>query len=1631
LKNKSVLSAHWQLFLTANSGPIVNKPLGKLEIFKRWGFKMKKGLWISLMVVSLTLLFFSPGGLACQVPATNDAPLFIRLGDYVFDPLAGGEPEMPMDLRLAQDSPEESGYYVVQFRGPILQAWKDALVASGGQILEYVPDYAFLVHLESGVRQTVEQMETVRWVGIYQPAYKLASALVAEEKSEQQTIVIQLFPGEGTETVSTALQGLEGKTLDVSIGERKSYIRAVVPTSSLPTIARLFAVQWIEPWLEPVLANDVARGVMSVSNVWNTHNLYGEGQIVAVCDTGLDVGANDATMSDDFEGRIVSAHALGRPPDDWSDPHGHGTHVAGSVLGSGALSGSVAANHSYASSYAGIAPEAHLVFQSVLDAVGQLGGIPTDLNTLFQQAYDDGARIHSNSWGSRVNGVYDAQSFALDEFVWDHPDMLILVAAGNEGVDADANGVVDLDSMNSPATAKNCISVGASENSRNSGGYNPGGPCATWGACWPADFAANPVRDDSLSDNTSGMAAFSSRGPTDDQRIKPDVVAPGTNILSARSHDPAAGTGWGVFDTDYVYMGGTSMATPLTAGAATLIREYYSNQCLAPSAALIKATLINGAHDIHPGQYGTGATQETPSARPNNVEGWGRVDLENSLFPASPTKWFFFEETDGLATNGNRTLRYVVNDASTPFKATLVWSDYPGSGLVNDLDLTVTAPNQVTHYPNGLGSADVVNNVEVVDISNPPIGVYTVTINGRNIPFGPQPFALVLSGGELAKLFDVLDPTQANPAYAGPHNAPVKMVIKTSKPLDGLSKDEFSATIGGQSANILTLYEGSDSYVLEIFPPTQPANGMYGLTVSVGSDLDTDFCAVQYADTNNVDIDLVIDRSGSMGSEGKMAAAQEAAKQFVDLMHTNDMIGVVSFDNYIETNFSLTTITSPDIQTQAKAAIDLLYDRGNTSIGGGLQRGQEQLATLGNASHPWAIVLLSDGLENTAPMVADVLPDIVASKTVVHTVGLGSDADEPLMQNIASQTGGTYHFAPGPQELAGIYSTIAGAVSGQQVLFAETGTVQSGATDEKNVVVDSTVSEATFSISWSNSGSTIDLTLRRPNGNIVDPSVAATDPNIDFVSGSTYQYYRVKNPAAGVWAMRATGGYIPLAAPQGRESYTAMVAGIAGLTMNVYVDKDTYLTYQPVNVSVTLSDYQAIAGATVTCDVQPPSTFSALLHMLPWIEVNGDLAPDPQVAAELKAQAAVPASTLTLYDDGTHGDGQANDGVYANAFAATGHDGTYKFTAHATGTSNSGEAFARQGGESVYIAPNPAAIRRIYIPVIVKAYNPSPTPTWHPGANIESRAVYGLAVAPANCTTLYAATDAGLYKSTDGGASWTSTGLNSLLAARSLDATAPSFAKAGDEALSATLVSAVTTDPANSQVVYATTWGSGIYKSTDGGASWTPVNAGLGDLWLYAIVADPSSGQVLYAGANSGGVFKSTDGGGSWFAANNGLANLNLRSLAVDPANSQLLYAGTQGGVYKSADGGGWWAATGALGAGDPWAIAVDSTNSQTLYAGLGGSGVYKSTNGGGVWFAVNNGLGSWDLRALILDPSAPQTLYAGTNGAGVYTSTNGGNTWGAMNDSLGNWMVKALCKGTSCGIIHAGTENGAWRYGP
>ena len=311
-------------------------------------------------------------------------------------------------------------------------------------------------------------------------------------------------------------------------------------------------------------------------------------------------------------------------------------------------------------------------------------------------------------------------------------------SSGNAGPDSQTVG--------SPATGKNVIATGASENV-------PGTLAETYGL---------------YADGADTMADFSSRGPCEDGRIKPDLVAPGTWIASAASSaaPDEASIAWTVIDDYYVYMGGTSMSGPHAAGAAAVFVQYYqsTHTNAMPSPALVKAALINSANELDELNGG-------PGPIPNNDEGWGRITLTNIIVTNVTTNPRYFEYVDQtvLLTDGEVYVHHtLVQNSDQPLKVTLAYTDvagFPGAipALVNDLDLEVVGPDGTLYRGNQFAgndsepnapSPDSLNNVEAVHLAQPAPGDYLVRVRARHVVQDArldtasidQDFALVISG---------------------------------------------------------------------------------------------------------------------------------------------------------------------------------------------------------------------------------------------------------------------------------------------------------------------------------------------------------------------------------------------------------------------------------------------------------------------------------------------------------------------------------------------------------------------------------------------------------------------------------------------------------------------------------------------------------------------------------------------------------------------------------------------------------------------------------------------------------------------------------------------------------------------
>lgn len=648
---------------------------------------------------------------------------------------------------------ENAGDFVVQFRNNLTETDKTWLKSKGFTVFRYLPDDALVVRAHAKDIFALAQENTERVLGVsdYQPSWKLDELVVQALAAQPFAVEVRPFNFE-----ILAFSEAEAKAVFDHIAT-PDYPRSLdgrivtlqAPVEFVRELAQLPGVEHIQFQSQVILmqaqvldqpalggyANgdytdlngyETGTRVMNMEVAWSA-GFRGQGQIVSFADTGLDRGTME-TVSQDFQGSVSSGLNFGVGAKNWADPMGHGTHVAGSIAGRGAFSRGM---------LKGAADQAQLLPEGMWSPILENLTVPPKLDKLFAPARAGGAFLHSNSWGSPANlGAYDSMAVQVDEFSWNNLDFLPIFAAGNSGVDKNKDGVIDPNSTSTPGTSKNALTVGASENLLSTGGIQRKiselrNAAQNWGA--------EPIASSKLSDNANGVAVFSSRGPTKDGRLKPEIVAPGTNILSARSHETGAQELWGAYNADYTYSGGTSMATPLAAGAAAIVREILikDKKITNPSSALVKAAIMHMATDMAPGQYGTGVHQELKN-RPDNNQGYGRVDMQRFMGLKADAR---FIDHAGVGTGETFEIKVAANPGQK-VSATLVYTDAPGSpaagqALVNDLDLSM----------NGGSKNDHINNNEYMEITSNG-GETSVRVTGNRIPMGKsgkQPFALVVS----------------------------------------------------------------------------------------------------------------------------------------------------------------------------------------------------------------------------------------------------------------------------------------------------------------------------------------------------------------------------------------------------------------------------------------------------------------------------------------------------------------------------------------------------------------------------------------------------------------------------------------------------------------------------------------------------------------------------------------------------------------------------------------------------------------------------------------------------------------------------------------------------------------------
>jgi subtilisin-like proprotein convertase family protein len=764
-------------------------------------------------------------------------PTAILLENALLDTAQPVALSIPDHLRAHGDP----GAYVVQSRAPLDDAFRARLSAAGAGIVAYIPNQAYLVRASQAVAQQLQADPQTQAVLPYEPYFKLKPPLLAlavgqKPLPDDSTLNVLLFP----DARAAALDELNDLGVQV-LGEERSPFGPVLKVRTgnaglLPALASLAGVQEVELSRARVLANDLSRARIAVAADTITPDNYlgltGSNVLVNVNDSGVD------TNQPDLQGRVLCDL-----PISGVDTNGHGTHVAGIIAGSGFesltvtnASGSIMPATNF--QFRGQAPAAQIFAMVANPDPG-----PASDTYLQETAASTNALISNNSWHYANDNAYDLAAARYDAAVRDalpgvpgSQPLLFVFGAGNAGQGANDGSGGNPDSVQSPATAKNVITVGAIDQPRSIA--DQVWHCATTdgtNVCWTNQPWLG------LTDSSNQVAAFSSRGNVGVGlegvfgRFKPDLVAPGTFVVSARStqwdplacYTPTNGSGnyfevlsnlndaLGPF---YRYESGTSLAAAEVSGALALMQEFFQRLGRTNSPALMKALLINGARSL----TSLGAFQ---ISNPTNSQGWGLINLTNSLpvalsnsFLQAPAPMLLFDQNpaDALATGQSHTRFVSLSPAATnqPLRITLVWTDPPGNPaaslkLVNNLDLVVTnlvtgdvffgndiPPGSAFNQPwdtNTPPNLDVVDNVENVYLASPLAANYSVTVVARNVNANAvtdqtngvvQDYALVISSGD-GQVPDAL--TVADAPIASVTSASVTFVTNSFAPGQGIS----------------------------------------------------------------------------------------------------------------------------------------------------------------------------------------------------------------------------------------------------------------------------------------------------------------------------------------------------------------------------------------------------------------------------------------------------------------------------------------------------------------------------------------------------------------------------------------------------------------------------------------------------------------------------------------------------------------------------------------------------------------------------------------------------------------------------------------------------------------------------
>ncbi len=562
---------------------------------------------------------------------------------------------------------QEKYYVLVQFAKLPTAEQRSELQRAGVQLFDYIPGNAYLATINKAFDFAAAGNYSIISVNTIPVSYKIDPAVATYSGKGDKLIAVYYYALADRTSLVAALQQAGARMQTTKFTDA----RAVFVEADKETIAAIAALPMVSYVSLQTLSarplNYKSMGEHSIRSLQAAagRNLSGKGIAVGVGDN-----SEVATPHIDFSNRVIN-----RVPFPFSF---HGVHVTGTVAGGGLLN----------PKYNGMAPRATIVSQYLSDIITNTPVYVTDYNMI---ATNNSYTAADDSCAG--SGAYDFTSNYTDDQMRTYEQVLHVVSAGNDGSYTCSPFPTSYATVKSGyQCAKNVLSVGAM-------------------------------------DSVYSIASFSSRGPVNDGRLKPEIVADGVNVYSTRHNNT------------YANNSGTSMSGPVVAGAVTLLNEQYRklNGNAIPKASLIKALLCNNAEDLG-------------STGPDFTFGFGMLNARKAVEAMEANQYFISNTTPATQT-------IAVPAGVRRLKVMLYWADpaaapLAASTLVNDLDLSVTAPGPVTHLPlvlnaSGLNvtnpaaeGADHVNNIEQVVIENPVAGNYNLDVTAFALPQGPQEYIL-------------------------------------------------------------------------------------------------------------------------------------------------------------------------------------------------------------------------------------------------------------------------------------------------------------------------------------------------------------------------------------------------------------------------------------------------------------------------------------------------------------------------------------------------------------------------------------------------------------------------------------------------------------------------------------------------------------------------------------------------------------------------------------------------------------------------------------------------------------------------------------------------------------------------